>query len=139
MIGGSGPKKTLRTLARYGDQWNTIGRRSTELAERDAILRERCAEIGRDDAEIERTTTVDLVIRDTPRGGARRLQGDRLAPAARSSTRTGTAPSGRRPRSPTAIRPMLELGFRHVLIDTPAPYDPETLDRIGEVIELLNA
>ena len=25
MIGGSGPKKTLRTLARYGDQWNTSG------------------------------------------------------------------------------------------------------------------
>ena len=25
MIGGCGPKKTLRTLARYGDQWNAMG------------------------------------------------------------------------------------------------------------------
>ena len=32
-----------------------------------------------------------------------------------------------------AIRPINELGFRHVLIDMPAPYDPETIDRIGEV------
>ena len=35
MIGGSGPKKTLRTLAKYGDQWNTMGRsRSSPSATR---------------------------------------------------------------------------------------------------------
>jgi len=64
MIGGSGPKKTLRTLAQDGDQWNAMGR-PDKLAERDAILREHCAAVGRDQAEIERTTTVDIVIRDT--------------------------------------------------------------------------
>jgi hypothetical protein len=37
------------------------------------------------------------------------------------------------------LQPLLELGFRHVLIDMPAPYDVETLGRIGELVELLNA
>ena len=64
MIGGSGPKKTLRTLARYGDQWNASGS-PDELAASDAILREHCAAVGRDQREIERTTTVDVMIRDS--------------------------------------------------------------------------
>jgi hypothetical protein len=34
---------------------------------------------------------------------------------------------------------MIELGFRHFLVDLPAPYDAETIDRIGEVLELLEA
>ncbi len=38
LIGGSGPKKTLRTVARYGDGWNTAGTLD-EVAARDAILR----------------------------------------------------------------------------------------------------
>ena len=49
MIGGSGPKKTLRTLARYGDQWNANGTLE-KLTESDAILREHCAAVGRDQA-----------------------------------------------------------------------------------------
>ena len=36
-----------------------------------------------------------------------------------------------------SLRPIIDLGFRHILIDTPAPYDPETIDRIGEVLEHL--
>ena len=36
------------------------------------------------------------------------------------------------------LQPLLELGFRHVLIDARPPYDLETIDRIGEVLALLN-
>jgi F420-dependent oxidoreductase-like protein len=65
LIGGSGPKKTLRTTARYADAWNSSGT-AEELREKDAILRERCAEVGRNPDEIERTATVWLAIRDDP-------------------------------------------------------------------------
>ena len=37
------------------------------------------------------------------------------------------------------LQPILALGFRHVLVDMPAPYDIETVGRIGELVELLNA
>jgi alkanesulfonate monooxygenase SsuD/methylene tetrahydromethanopterin reductase-like flavin-dependent oxidoreductase (luciferase family) len=137
MIGGSGPKKTLRTLARYGDQWNTSGTLD-ELRAKDAILRERCAEIGRDPESIERTATIDLVIRDS-RAAALDAYKAILAGSGGEFDESWAGPIGTPDEIADAIRPMNELGFRHILIDTPSPYDPETLDRIGEVIERLNA
>ena len=136
MIGGSGPKKTLRTLARYGDQWNTSGR-IAELAESDAILRGHCAAIGRDQAEIERTTTVDLVIRDDHATAFEAYQAT-LAATGQEYDETGNHFVGTPAEIADGLQPFLELGFRHVLIDLPAPYDLETIDRIGEVLEQLN-
>lgn len=137
MIGGSGPKKTLRTLATYGDQWNSMGEPS-KLAERDAILRQHCAAIGRDDAEIERTTTVDIVIRDTREAGLAYYQA-RLAAYGEEFDPDWNFFVGRPADIAESLQPLLALGFRHVLIDMPAPYDLETIGRIGELLELLNA
>src|SRR5215213_4879341 len=62
LIGGSGPKKTLRTTARHADMWNGYGS-ATRIAETSAVLRERCEEIGRPFESIERTVTTEVVIR----------------------------------------------------------------------------
>jgi len=35
------------------------------------------------------------------------------------------------------LRPIVELGFRHIIIDALAPYDVETIDRLPELRELL--
>ena len=32
-----------------------------------------------------------------------------------------------------AVRPYVDLGFRTIIVRLPAPYDPETIARIGEV------
>ena len=64
MIGGSGEKKTLRTVARYADQWNAFGS-PDELARKDGILRGHCDDVGRDHEEIERTVGAKIVIRET--------------------------------------------------------------------------
>ena len=37
------------------------------------------------------------------------------------------------------LRPYVELGFRHVIARLPAPYDRETIDRIGEVRAAIEA
>ena len=37
------------------------------------------------------------------------------------------------------LRPAVEIGFRHLIIDALAPYDAETIDRLPEVRELLSA
>jgi alkanesulfonate monooxygenase SsuD/methylene tetrahydromethanopterin reductase-like flavin-dependent oxidoreductase (luciferase family) len=65
LIGGSGPRKTLLTTARYADYWNGYGD-PARIADRDAILRAHCAAIGRDEREIARTVSMDVVIRDDP-------------------------------------------------------------------------
>ena len=137
MIGGSGPKKTLRTLARYGDQWNASGS-PDELAASDAILREHCAAVGRDQREIERTTTVDVMIRDS-REAATAACRVRMAASGEELGETSGYFLGTPEEVADGLRPLVELGFRHLLVDMPTPYDLETIDRIGEVIERLNA
>ena len=64
LIGGSGPTKTLRTTARYADLWNGYGP-PEKVAATSEILRQRCAEVGRPYDEIERTVTVDVLVRDS--------------------------------------------------------------------------
>ena len=86
LIGGSGPTKTLRTTARYADLWNGYGP-PEKIAATSEILRERCAEVGRPFDEIERTVTLDVVVRDD-RGRRRcRVDRDRAHPRPRRPDR----------------------------------------------------
>ena len=64
LIGGSGPTKTLRTTARYADMWNGYGP-PERIAATSEILRQRCEEAGRPYVAIERTVTIDAVVRET--------------------------------------------------------------------------
>jgi alkanesulfonate monooxygenase SsuD/methylene tetrahydromethanopterin reductase-like flavin-dependent oxidoreductase (luciferase family) len=126
MIGGSGPKKTLRTLARYGDQWNASGT-PEQLAASDAILRGHCAAIGRDHAEIERTTSIDLVIRkDRATAMAAYVAG--LAANGSEFDESSSHFLGTPEEIADGLRPLLDIGFRHLIVDMPAPYDAETID-----------
>lgn len=54
-IGGSGRQRTLRITARYADVWNAAGGSPDEVAEVSGVLDQRCAEIGRDPAQIRRS------------------------------------------------------------------------------------
>jgi alkanesulfonate monooxygenase SsuD/methylene tetrahydromethanopterin reductase-like flavin-dependent oxidoreductase (luciferase family) len=63
LIGGSGERWTLRTVARYADIWNAMGSVAT-LSRKSGVLDAYCAEIGRDPSSIERSVTCKLVIRD---------------------------------------------------------------------------
>ena len=64
MIGGSGERKTLRTVAKYADMWNMSGP-PDKVAHKMTVLDQHCADIGRDPAEIERTVSCKLFLRDT--------------------------------------------------------------------------
>jgi probable F420-dependent oxidoreductase len=57
LIGGSGPKVTLRLVAEYADAWNTFGP-PDHFAEKNTILDEWCSEVGRNPKVIERTVAV---------------------------------------------------------------------------------
>jgi len=57
MIGGTGEKKTLRFVAQYGDACNIFeGIGMDEIARKLDILKGHCEDVGRDNAEIEKTT-----------------------------------------------------------------------------------
>jgi F420-dependent oxidoreductase-like protein len=57
LIGGAGEKKTLRLVAQYADSVNFLAF-GPELARKVDILKEHCADVGRDYEEIEKTTIV---------------------------------------------------------------------------------
>jgi alkanesulfonate monooxygenase SsuD/methylene tetrahydromethanopterin reductase-like flavin-dependent oxidoreductase (luciferase family) len=133
LIGGSGPKKTLRTTARYADAWNTSGT-IDELRDKDAILRERCAEVGRNPDEIERTATVWMSIRDDVAEARRVMMANAVANGTTTDDEDYVGPPE---KIADELRPIVELGFRHILIDSMAPYDAETIERLPRVRELL--
>jgi alkanesulfonate monooxygenase SsuD/methylene tetrahydromethanopterin reductase-like flavin-dependent oxidoreductase (luciferase family) len=135
LVGGSGPKKTLRTTARYADLWNTAGT-VDEVRQRVATLDGHCRDVRRDPAAIERTISFPIVIRDD-RAAAQKAFDALLA--ANRAPDVGGVPLllG----SPAAIadelRPYLQLGFSTLIARLPGPYDRETIARVGELAAAL--
>ena len=59
-IGGSGERRTLRTVARYAQHWNFVGGTPQEFARKRDVLLGHCRELGRDPAEITLSAHVPL-------------------------------------------------------------------------------
>jgi alkanesulfonate monooxygenase SsuD/methylene tetrahydromethanopterin reductase-like flavin-dependent oxidoreductase (luciferase family) len=135
MIGGSGERKTLRTVARFADMWNAMG--SPEfLAHKLEVLRRHCDEVGRDPGEIELTVGCKPLIRDSE-AEARRVWEDHM-----NRNRTPLADVedddtfwyGTAEQLAEKMVARRALGFTTFIGEVPAPYDDETLERwIGEV------
>lgn len=141
MIGGGGEKKTLRTVARYADMSNVFGDPET-LRRKDAVIRAHCTEVGRDEREIARTIGCKMVIRDTE-AEARRVWSEQMRHN-RTPEADWDGPDtlwlGTPRTIAETIRQRVEAGFPTVIVEMPAPYDVETLERlIGEVRPLVEA
>ena len=57
-IGGSGPKRTLRVVAKHADVWNGGGKTDEETRDLLRILGEHCAKVGRDMSKIRLSSNV---------------------------------------------------------------------------------
>jgi alkanesulfonate monooxygenase SsuD/methylene tetrahydromethanopterin reductase-like flavin-dependent oxidoreductase (luciferase family) len=136
LVGGSGPKKTLRTVALRADAWNTSGYLD-EVREKLSKLEAHCTDVGRDMATIDKTISFPIVIRDTA-GGAEAAFADLMR--RNQSENAGNVPNLLGPPEYVAdqIRPYRDMGFSTVICRMPAPYDRETIDRIGEVSAIIN-
>ena len=141
MIGGSGEKKTLRTVAKYADLWNAMGPLEL-MRHKIEVLHRHCEDVGRDPSEIEFTLGIKATIRDSE------AEADRVWKAAMEHNRTPLSDleddttfwNGTPAMLAEKLGPYVELGFRTVISEQPAPYDSETLERlIGEVKPLVDA
>lgn len=137
LVGGSGPRKTLRTVARYADLWNGYGELDRIAAVSD-VLREHCADVGRPFDAIERTVTMDVVIRDSATE-ARRVYaaidaahglatGDDVDPA-----ELGLNAGGPPDAIADYLRPFAAIGVAEVMWVLRDPFDRETIERLPEV------
>jgi alkanesulfonate monooxygenase SsuD/methylene tetrahydromethanopterin reductase-like flavin-dependent oxidoreductase (luciferase family) len=135
LIGGSGRRKTLRTVAERADGWNVSGT-AAEVADALAVLEAHAVHVGRDLATLEKTVSFPLVLDDDAAEAQRRMD---VLMAANGVASMGGGPHlvGSPAAVAEAIRPYRDLGFGTVIVRMPAPYDRQTIERIGEVGELL--
>jgi F420-dependent oxidoreductase-like protein len=103
-IGGKGPKRTLGAVARWAQQWNAITADVTEWRATKEILLERCAEVGRDPAEI--TCSANLRV----------------------------DPSGDLAGLPDQIAPYQEAGADLLILGLPLDAEPTILEPLAELI-----
>jgi F420-dependent oxidoreductase-like protein len=133
LIGGSGERKTLATVARYADGWNTGGDLE-RVKHKDEVLRRWCEEVGRDESEIERTLSSGVpIVRDT-------VEEAKKVAAAMAERNTGWGGPKDGPFGPPELvaerwAPYLDLGFEHIYVDCPAPFDHESLERLATEVK----
>jgi F420-dependent oxidoreductase-like protein len=104
VIGGRGRRRTLRTAARWAQQWNCIGPTPTEWKDLRAVLDEHCAAIGRDPREIESSVNVRYDRSAGPNA---------VADAAASYG---------------------EAGVDVVVVGMPQPFDPRDAERLADAL-----
>jgi F420-dependent oxidoreductase-like protein len=110
MVGGGGEKKTLKLVAQCADACNVFG--SPEgIARKYAILDAHCAAVGRDPAEIERST----------------LQNVRLGPAGSARTESPQQVVDR-------FGELSDAGADHVIFELKDIHVPEYLETVGKSI-----
>jgi alkanesulfonate monooxygenase SsuD/methylene tetrahydromethanopterin reductase-like flavin-dependent oxidoreductase (luciferase family) len=139
MIGGGGERKTLRIVAKLADYWNVSGT-PTDLVRKREVLDAHCAAVGRDPAEIIRTTGTWIVIRNTTaaakRAWATQMANNGSDPVDRNAHRIFLGPPD------LVAQHLLEhvaAGFDSTIVEMAAPYDHETLERLlGEVKPLVD-
>lgn len=117
LVGGSGERKTLRLVARYGDMCNLFDLPGTgfhdDLTHKLAVLRERCREVGRDYDEIEKTTATFVDLGDDRRAGLHMLVDH--------------------------LRELAALGIDHVILGPRGPWDDATLDAVLSIVPEVHA
>jgi alkanesulfonate monooxygenase SsuD/methylene tetrahydromethanopterin reductase-like flavin-dependent oxidoreductase (luciferase family) len=135
LVGGGGEKVTLKLVARYADA-NNVGGGLANVKRKETILLEHCETVGRDPAEIERTVGVGTItIRDS------HAEAERVATAifeGNGGARAGsTAQIGTPEEVAEALAPYLEIGYRHLIADIPAPHDEESMTRFATEVRAL--
>jgi F420-dependent oxidoreductase-like protein len=128
MIGGGGEQRTLRTTARYADQWHGFG--TAELIKHKLeVLRQHCADVGRDPDEIVPYGGSWLVIRDDKDEAERVLAN--IAKHHPGMNRPNVF-VGNTDEVTKHLKSFWDIGLRGWIAGFGYPYDTETMKRLAE-------
>lgn len=131
LIGGSGPRKTLPLVARFADVWNAYGT-PEEVAVASALLDERCREAGRDPRSIERSVTLNVVVRGSR--AAAEADWDEMVRRNLPQPDERALDAGGSPAAvATVLRRYADVGVGHAMWVLRPPWDLETIRSVGAV------
>jgi F420-dependent oxidoreductase-like protein len=133
MIGGGGERRTLRTLARYGDVMNVNGTPDAVRA-KIAVLERHCRDAGRDPAEIEKTVFTPVIVSENEK------LVDRVA--AMIAAGSGTSPKEAKRVSPIGppahVREVVgryaDIGVTQIIMMAQAPWKREIYERLNKEV-----
>jgi alkanesulfonate monooxygenase SsuD/methylene tetrahydromethanopterin reductase-like flavin-dependent oxidoreductase (luciferase family) len=136
VIGGAGPRKTLRIVASWADIWNAFGT-PEEMAAKDAILRQHCEDVGRDESTIERTVGCKVTIRSTVAEAKAVVDAilDRNRTPRSHQVTDSTFWTGTADMIAERMLAYLKVGFRTFIVELPAPYDRETMETLMTTVK----
>ena len=129
LIGGGGEQVTLKLVARYGDA-NNLGGGIDNVRRKEAILLQHCETVGRDPAEIERTSGIGTVIIRDSRDEADRVHAQ-MFERQRGSERWKDQPVGTPEDVAERLLPYLDIGYRQLIAGFPSPHDEESMTRFA--------
>ncbi len=136
MVGGSGEKKTLPIVAAWADIWNAFGSPEV-LVRKDAVLREYCEAAGRDPDAIVRSVGCKITIRPTEAEARKALAGilarNGLSPGDVADDETFW--TGTPEQLAERMQAYRDVGFHSFIVELPAPYDAETLERLMQQVK----
>jgi alkanesulfonate monooxygenase SsuD/methylene tetrahydromethanopterin reductase-like flavin-dependent oxidoreductase (luciferase family) len=137
LVGGGGERVTLKLVAHYADA-NNVGGGFDNVQRKETILREHCDAVGRDEREIERTASIGTVVIRDSRAEAGRVFKEMFE-------RNGKArpwkdqPVGTPEDIAERLAPYAGIGYRHLVVGFPSPYDEESMTRLmTEVLPMVN-
>ncbi len=108
LIGGAGPKRTLRIVAKFGDWCNLNGADLDFCRERLGILRQHCQEVGRNYDEIVKTYSNDAIAVAPTHAAAEQMLKN-------SYFGKFYALAGTPDEVAAKIKPYVDLGFTHFI------------------------
>ena len=126
MVGGGGEKRTLRTLAKYGDIMN-VGGTPEEFAAKIALLKQHCAAVGRNPDEITKTAFLILGLQDDPQKAAQLRE--RFAPRGADEARKQSLAIGDAEHVIGVLRRYQDAGADQIIFQS-IPNNPRLYERI---------
>ncbi len=133
MVGGGGEKRTLRTLAKYGDVMNVFGTPDA-VRGKIAALEAHCRAVGRDPAEIQRTISAIMIVSDN-QGMVDRVAG---AVGAGMGLKADEAKKQLPIGPPAHVREVVEryaeAGVSGIIMQTQGPWKREVYQRINDEV-----
>jgi len=126
LIGGSGERRTLRMVARFGDISNWFGGLD-ELKHKNEVLLAHCEAVGRDPSTIVRTVMAPVLLVSDVRDAEPLLA--HIPPERRASLIAATPA-----RAAEALAPYREAGFDGFILRNPMLSTVESIALAGELI-----
>jgi alkanesulfonate monooxygenase SsuD/methylene tetrahydromethanopterin reductase-like flavin-dependent oxidoreductase (luciferase family) len=129
LVGGGGERVTLKLVAKYADA-NNVGGGLATVKRKEALLLAHCETVGRDPAEIERTSGIGAVIIRDSREEAASVQKAMFERNGHADLWTDQ-PVGTPEDVAERLLPYLDIGYRHLIAGFPSPHDEESMTRFA--------